>query len=67
MTDDERNALANMKNAEAIEKLIEVVEAALVLPNADAEKLYAAERLAADAKQIAAGVDRGSLKGTIKP
>ena len=64
MTDDERNATANMKNAEAIDLLVQVIEAGLVPTSADAAKLTRARRLSEEATQIASGVDRGSLKGT---
>lgn len=63
MSDDERNALANIKNAEAIDLLIQVIEAGLVPTTADATKLTRAKRLSEEASQLASGVDRGSLKG----
>ena len=61
-TDDHRNAVANRKNSQAIQKVIEVWINSGVLAERDLDLLREATRLTEEAEAVVMGVDRGALK-----
>jgi hypothetical protein len=62
MTDDERTATACIKIADAVDLILNILDAVLVVPNGDADKLAGARMLLNEARSAALGVDRGRLR-----